>query len=202
MIIYLDESKRLAKGQIVFWWFITKHNNHYINKFIEWKKEEYWFKQSSIELKSIKDTWKQFYENMIQDDDFYIIANNIVWISISWYYKDNKHKYFKIISILINKIYNWIKLHKWNITIISDMFNFWKDNSKIEKEIEIILNEDYSLYKWFKFKFVNSKNYWGVQLADLISYQLRLANISKDKKLDEFLIDNNFNINLNEIIEI
>ncbi|MDP2090432.1 MAG: hypothetical protein Q8K30_02440 [Candidatus Gracilibacteria bacterium] len=38
MIIYLDESKRLADGKMVIAGFITKHNTNYINRFVEKKK--------------------------------------------------------------------------------------------------------------------------------------------------------------------
>jgi hypothetical protein len=40
MNIYIDESKKLAKWQIVIWWFITKHSNNFINKYILEKKKE------------------------------------------------------------------------------------------------------------------------------------------------------------------
>jgi len=43
MIIYLDESKKIWEWKIVIWWFITEHNNKYINKFVEKKKIEYRF---------------------------------------------------------------------------------------------------------------------------------------------------------------
>ena len=110
MIIYLDESKKLWEGQIVFWWFITKHTVSYINKFIENKKIEYWFNKTQIELKSIQKGWKIFYDRMITDSRFDIISNNIIWVSINWYFSDNKDKYIEILCILIWKIFNWIKI--------------------------------------------------------------------------------------------
>jgi hypothetical protein len=201
MIIYLDESKRLAKWQIVISWFITKHNNNYINEYIINKKKEYWL-FSNIELKSIKDTWKIFYEKMINDENFKIISTNIIWVNILWCFKDNKEKYIEIISILIWKIYIWIKNHKADIKIVADFLAFWKNNNKVEKEIEKVLNKKYPLYKGYKFRFVNSNKYLWVQLSDLITYQLRLVNITKSKKIDNFIQENNFNINLIEVIKI
>ena len=38
MIIYLDESKRLWKWEIVIWWFFSYHNTHYIDNFVKYKK--------------------------------------------------------------------------------------------------------------------------------------------------------------------
>ncbi len=202
MIIYLDESKRLEKWQIVFWWFITKHSISYINKYIENKKIEYWFKNSLFELKSIEKSWKIFYEKMISDSRFNIISNNILWISVNWYYKDDKNKYIQILNKLIWKIYNWIKNYNKDITIISDRLEFWKNNGKIEKEVMNVINENYPLYKWYKFKFVNSKSYAWIQIADLIAYELRQVNMNKSKIFDDFILENMFNIDLSEIYQI
>ena len=202
MNIYIDESKKLAKWQIVIWGFITKHSNNFINRYIYNKKKQYWFKNCDLELKSVKNTWKIFYENMICDDDFSIISHNIIWINIEWYFKDEKEKYIEIIWMLIWKIYEWIKYYKWNIKIISDILHLWKDNRKVEIEIEKYLNKKYPIYKGYEFRFVNSKKYWWVQLADLIAYELRLTNINNKKLFDEFIEDNNFNINLNKIDKI
>ena len=202
MNIYIDESKKLAKWQIVIWGFITKHSNNFVNKYIYEKKKEYWFKNCDLELKSVKNTGKIFYENMIFDDDFSIIFNNIIWINIEWYFKDEKEKYIEIIWKLIWKIYIWIKTYKKDIYIISDNLYLDKNNKKVEKEINNFLNKKYPLYKGYKFLFVNSKWFWWVQLADLISYELRLSNINKNKIFDDFIQNNNFNINLYEIIKI
>jgi len=202
MIIYLDESKKLSKWKISVWWFITEHNINYVNKFIINKKLEYWLKNSKLELKSIKKSWKMFYKDIIRDKNFKIISRNIIWVNITWYYKDNFKQYIEIISILVSKIYIWIKNHKSHITIISDFLIFWRNTTKIEKEIIYVLNKRFPLYKWYKFKFINSKKSQWIQLADLISYQLRLANINKEKLLDNFLLYNNFNIDLTEIIKI
>lgn len=38
MIIYLDESKRLWKWEIVIWWFFSYHNTYYIDNFVKYKK--------------------------------------------------------------------------------------------------------------------------------------------------------------------
>lgn len=202
MIIYIDESKRLSKWEIVFWWFITKHRVSYINKYIENKKIKYWFKDYSKELKSIKYSWKIFYDKMIKDWNFDIISNNIIWVSINWYFADNKDKHIEILSILIWKFYQWLKNYNKDTTIISDVLAFGKDNWKVEKEIMNVINNRYILYKWYKFKFVNSKSYAWIQIADLIAYELRQVNINKSKKFDDFILENTFNIDLSEIIQI
>ncbi len=202
MIIYLDESKKLWEWEIVFWGFITKHSVSYINKFLENKKKEYWFKNLKLELKSVEKRWKIFYDRMITDSKFNIISNNILWISVNWYFTDNKDKYIEILSILIWKIYNWIKNYNKDIIIISDKLEFWKDNWKVQKEIMEVINSKYPLYKWYKFKFANSKSYAWIQIADLIAYELRQVNMNKSKKFDDFILENMFNIDLSEIIEI
>ncbi|MDP2090340.1 MAG: DUF3800 domain-containing protein [Candidatus Gracilibacteria bacterium] len=202
MIIYLDESKRLSKGEIVFGGFITKHSVSYINKYIENKKVKYGFKDYSKELKSIKSSGKLFYDRMIKDGNFDIISNNIIGVSINGYYTDNKDKYIEILSILIGKFYQGLKNYNKDITIISDILAFGKDNGKVEKEIMNIINKRYTLYKGYKFKFVNSKSYAGIQIADLIAYELRQVNMNKSKKFDDFILENTFNIDLSEIIQI
>ncbi|MDD3793290.1 MAG: DUF3800 domain-containing protein [Candidatus Gracilibacteria bacterium] len=202
MIIYLDESKRLSKGQIVFGGFITKHSVSYVNKFLENKKKEYGFKNIDLELKSVEESGKIFYDRMITDSRFDIISNNILGISIKGYFADNKDKYIEILSILIGKIYNGIKNYNKDITIISDRLEFGKNNGKVEKEIMDFINQKYPLYKGYKFKFVNSKSYAGIQIADLIAYELRQVNMNKSKNFDDFILENMFNIDLSEITEI
>lgn len=202
MIIYLDESKRLAEWKMVIAWFITKHNTNYINRFIENKKRVYWFIDVSIELKGIKNSWQFFYENMIKDLNFGIISNNIVWITIDWYYRDNKNLYMKALGFLISKIYNALINYNKDITIIADNLILWKNTRKVELEIQGYLNINFPLQSKHKFNFVNSKSFWWVQLSDLISYQFRLVNLNQKKDFDDFISNNSFNINLKEIIKI
>lgn len=202
MIIYLDESKKLAKWEIVFWGFITKHNTSYINKYILRKKAEYWFNNIELELKWAESNGNIFYEKMIKDRYFHIISNNILWITIKWYYRDDKDWYIKILSLLIWKIYNALINYNTDITIIADNVKLWKNVRKVELEIEQSLNKDFPLKNKHKFNFANSKSFWWLQIADIISYELRQVNINKQKDFDKFISNNTFNINLREIIEI
>lgn len=202
MIIYLDESKKLWEWEIVFWGFITKHNTNYINKYVLKKKIEYWFKNIELELKWAENSWNIFYEKMIKDKKFHIISNNILWITIKWYYKDDKDWYINILSILISKIYNALINYNKDITIIADNVRLWKNIRKVELEIEQALNKNFPLQNKHKFNFANSKSFWWLQIADIISYELRQVNINKIKDFDGFISNNTFNINLREIIEI
>ncbi len=63
MIIYLDESKRLAEWKIIYWWFITDHNTHYLTKTIKWLKKDFLIDEH-IELKSISKYWEIFINNL------------------------------------------------------------------------------------------------------------------------------------------
>jgi len=200
MIIYLDESKKLGEWKIVFWGFITKHKNSYIEKFVFHKKAEYWV-YDWVELKSIKPIWKYFYEKMSSDTDFWIINNNIIWINVSWYYKDSFAWYKDIIVAMIDSIYASVKNYNKDIVIIADRVNFWKNIRKIELEIEQKLQKSFPFYGKYKFIFWNSKSYSWVQLADLFAYKLREYNISW-KELDEFLSENNFNIDFEKVLKI
>ena len=202
MIIYLDESKKLSEWKIVIAWFITKHNTSYINKYVKEKKKLYWFKNTQLELKSTRDSWKLFYEKMIKDQNFWIISNNIIWITINWYNKDSKEWYKKSLSILIWHIYDSIKDYNKDIKIIADKLNLWKKTRKVEIEIQDYLNSTFPLDDGYKFNFVNSKSFEWVQISDLICYQIRLATIKKEKVLDEFVWCNSFNMNLKKCIDI
>jgi len=202
MIIYLDESKKLWEWKIVFWWFITKHNTSYINKYVLKKKIEYWFKNINLELKWAENSWNIFYEKMVKDKNFHIISNNILWITIKGYYRDNKNWYINILSLLIWKIYNALVNYNKDITIIADNIRLWKNIRKVELEIEKTLNKKFPLQNKHKFNFANSKSFWWLQIADIISYELREININKIKDFDEFISNNTFNINLREVVEI
>ena len=139
---------------------------------------------------------------MIKDNNFEIIANNIIWIAIDWYYKDNKKQYIEILIKLIWKIYSSIINYNKDITIIADKVILLKKTRKIELEIEQTLNARFPLKNKHKFNFVNSKSFWWVQIADLIAYKLRGVNINWEENFDDFISNNSFNINLNEINKI
>jgi len=194
MRIYLDESKRLGEWKIVFGWFITNHSHSYVEKFIHNKKEEYKIK-SSLELKWSKIWWKYFYWNMIKDNDFSILSKSIIWINIDWYSKDNIEDYKKIILSLLKEIRS-IKNYKSNIFLVVDIIKFSKNLRKTEKEIELFLNNNLDIYWKIIFNFVDSKKYLWVQLSDLISYKLWKFHFFWEE-LDDFILNNSFNIDIN-----
>ena len=196
MIIYLDESKKLWEGRIVLGGFITKHKHSYINKFVKNKISEYGIKNVALELKSTKATWKIFYEKMIKDNRFDIIKNNIIWINVTNYYKDNLKQYIKIVSELIWYIYPSLKNYNKNIYFIADRIDFWKKTKMIEKLIEEKINNKFKFKKSLYFQFESSKSYSGIQISDLITYQLRISNINNDGVLDDFITENSYNIDL------
>ena len=196
MIIYLDESKKLGEGKIVFWWFFTQHSHSYVNKFMKRKKIKYGIKNIDLELKSTKATGKIFYEKMISDTGFNIISKNIVWINVTEYYHDNLQQYKIILWEIIEKMYPYLKNYKNNIEICADKMNFWNKVSIIENDIWEYLNTRFSLQKKMYFRFESSKSYSGIQIADLISYQLRVSNINWDWYLDDFMWWNVFNMDV------
>ncbi len=103
---------------------------------------------------------------------------------------------------MISKIYNALINYNKDITIIADNVRLGKNIRKVELEIEQALNKNFPLQNKHKFNFANSKSFGWLQIADIISYELRQVNINKMKDFDEFISNNTFNINLREIIEI
>ncbi len=200
MRIYLDESKRLWEWKIVFGWFFTKHSHSYIQKFMIHKKNQYEIK-NNIELKWSKVWWKYFYDKFIKENNFQILENSIVWININWYNKDNLEWYKSIIQKLIGQNKNYLKNYKKNIFIIADYVNFWKKTREIELKIEKYLNEIFNFHWKIKFEFVSSKNNLWIQLADIISYKLGKRYFFWEE-LDDFILENLFNIDIMEEFNI
>lgn len=59
------------------------------------------------------------------------------------------------------------------------------------------IKKDFKIRKDVVFMFKNSKENAGIQIADLISYQLRLFCINKES-IDNYIFENSSNINLRE----
>jgi hypothetical protein len=196
MRIYLDESKRLWEWKIVFGWFIsTKHSHSYIENFIKNKKEKYNI-DSKLEIKGSKDLWKLFYNRMIKENYFEILDKNIIWIKVSWY-KENLINYKYVIKEIVNLNNNFLKTYKKDIIINADYVNLWKKTRKIELDIEKYLNNEFSYFWKIKFNFEYSVNKSTIQLADLISYKI-WKNFFFDEDLDDFILENLFNIDLSK----
>lgn len=200
MRIYLDESKRLWKWKIVFWWFITTHSNKNIENFIKSKKVDYKI-FDNVELKWSKPSWKYFYDRMINENNFQILNNSIIWINIYEYYKDDFSKYKKIIKYLLLQNFNYIKNYKKDINIIADYVNYWKNTQKIEKEIEKYLNGKFNICWKINFEFKHSNTSYWIQLSDLIAYKLGKSYFYWEQ-LDDFILENNFNIDLNNEFKV
>ena len=92
MIIYLDESKRLGKWEIVIWWFLSLHNTHYIDNFIKNKKKEYLI-IDKVELKSTNKFWKLFLQKLSSDKDFCKLEITSFAYHFKNYYSDSTENY-------------------------------------------------------------------------------------------------------------
>lgn len=201
MRVYLDESKRLQDGKIVFAWFVTKHSQKYIDGFISEKKLEYHIFSKNIEIKWTQDIWKKFYNDMIHKNNFSIIENSIIWINVSWYYRDYLGHYKLILLELFNRNINFLKNYSKTIIIHADKIKLWRNTRKIEKEIEKYLNDNLNISWKIKFNFVESKNHLWIQIADLIAYKL-WKTYFYNESLDDFILNNAFNTDLYKEFEL
>ena len=52
------------------------------------------------------------------------------------------------------------------------------------------MNKKFPLQNKHKFNFANSKSFGWLQIADIISYEMRKVNINKMKDFDEFISNN------------
>jgi len=200
MRIYLDESKRMWEWKIVFGWFIlTKHNHSYIENFIKNKKLKYGIKEN-LELKWSQLWWKYFYDRMIKDSSFDILNKNIIWMKVNWY-KENINNYKYLIKEIVYLNNNFLKNYKEDIIINADYVNLWKNTRDTELEIEKYLNNELNYYWKIKFNFHYSKNKMSIQLSDLIVYKL-WRNFFEWEILDNFIIENLFNIDISKEINI
>ncbi len=199
MIIYLDESKKILEEKIVFWWFISYNKHQFIQKLVTKKKMNYWFSEK-LELKWTKDTWKKFFERMTKDIDFKFMNGNLLWAYIIWYDKDSVESYVQCILYIISRIYNKLKDYDWKMQIYADKMNLWS-TSQVEKIITRKIKEEFPTKNKITFYFKWSENNCWVQLADLISYQMRLCNIN-GAEMDAFLSKNSLNLDLGQKFKI
>lgn len=163
MIIYLDESKRLWKWEIVIWGFLSFHNTHYIDTFIKNKKKEFWIIEK-VELKSTNKFWRLFCEKISKDDDFKKLKIITFWFHFENYYFDSWETYMNLLLWIFDKIINKINM-KWKTIIVQDNINV-SNNSVFENKFNSFVKRRY----WIKieFKLRNSRNILSLQLADLI----------------------------------
>lgn len=189
MIIYLDESKRLWKWEIVIWWFFSYHNTHYIDNFIKYKKKKLNIIEN-IELKSTNKFWKSFINMMSNDEDFWNLDIKTFWFHFKNYFFDSSETYMNLLlEILVKIIESYWKKYSTKITIVHDNINA-SNNKIVSKKIEKILKNI-----WFssEFKIHNSQKYLSLQLADLIVWEYKKLYFFDDvKSLDDYLLEKNF----------
>lgn len=199
MIIYIDESKKLWEWKIVFWWFISKHNDSYIQKIVSQKKNKYGLSEN-LEIKGKNNTWKNFYSRMSQDIDFSFLQNSIIGIYIEDYYYDSLENYYQCLSQLFNRIRPIIEWCNEKIVIYADRVNLWKV-SVVQSEIEKRLCNNFSINKSIKLIFKSSKDNAWIQISDLLAYQLRLTCINNEV-IDDFVLSNSCNLDFKEKFKI
>ena len=202
MIIYLDESKKIAKWHFIFWGFLSEHNSSYINKFVITNQVNLWIKWD-IELKSTQEFWINFVEN-ISDSIFYKnLKIKTFWLFFNGYYVDSFENYEKVLIETIKNIYPFLENYKKEINIIADKTTF-KNLKKSEKKLETIINNNFKFNKKLKFRFESSKKNKSLQLADLIIWKYKEFYLFDDiYKLDDFVDLNKLNkINKNDFIRI
>ena len=169
MIIYLDESKRIGKWQIVIWWFLSYHNTHYIENFVKNKKKQFNIPEK-VELKSTNKFWKLFLKEISEDNDFSELNITTFWFHFENYFFDSEDTYLNILLNIFSKIFNKITLKKTQkVTIVHDNLNF-KNNLKASQKINLFLKKNNIKAD---FKIHNSKKYLSLQLSDLIVWEYK-----------------------------
>ena len=169
MIIYLDESKRIGKWQIVIWWFLSYHNTHYIENFVKNKKKQFNIPEK-VELKSTNKFWKLFLKEISEDNDFKKLDITTFWFYFENYFFDSEDTYLNILLNIFSNIFNKITLKKTQkVTIVHDNLNF-KNNLKASQKINIFLKKNNIKAD---FKIHNSKKYLSLQLSDLIVWEYK-----------------------------
>lgn len=164
MIIYLDESKRLGKGLIVIWWFISSHNTSYIEKFIQNKKKDFWISEK-IELKSTNKFGKQFLNDLGTDDDFKELDLFSFWFCFENYFFDSEKAYTNLLIRVLSEVYQQNPYGDKKSIIVHDNLN--SNNHKfITRKIEKYLKEKFDIKA--KLEIHNSKKFLSLQLADLL----------------------------------
>jgi len=190
MRVYIDESKKIEKWKIIIWWFFTSHNTNFIENFV--KNKKILFKiPDKAELKSTKKYWKIFIENISDDNDFDNLDIYTFGFKFENYFIESSEWYINLVLELLISVLNQIEIKKWDkINLFHDNINA-KNNNKIERQIDRVLNEQF----WIKsnFKIHNSKKYLGLQLADLIVSKYKEFYLFDDiYNLEDFILKKDF----------
>jgi len=190
MIIYLDESKRIGKWQIVIWGFLSYHNTHYIETFVKNKKKQFDITEK-VELKSTNKFWKLFLKKISEDNDFRKLNITTFWFYFENYFFDSEDTYLNILLSIFSKIFNKINVKKTiKVTIIHDNLNF-KNNLKTSQKINIFLKNNNIKAD---FKIHNSKKYLSLQLSDLIVWEYKKLYFFDDiDYIEDFILKKDIN---------
>lgn len=184
MIIYLDESKRLWKWEIVIGGFLSFHNTSFIEKFIKNKKHDFCIPEE-VELKSTNKFWRLFVENLKNDNDF----KNLNIITFGFYFDnyffDSDDVYLNLLFRVFTNIFNNENINfNSKVSIIHDDINSW-NNNLFEKKVKVFLKEKLNIKSEFKIR--KSKNILNLQLSDLIVSKYKEYYIFKEEKFDSLI---------------
>jgi len=188
MIIYLDESKRIWKGEIVIGGFLSFHNTHYIDTFVKNKKKEFGIPEK-IELKSTNKFWKLFLDKISFDKDFEKLKISTFGYHFENYFFDSSETYMNFLIKIFIKIFEEIDFWGNKIIIVQDNINI-SDNRVFENKINWFIKKKF----WFKseFKIRNSKNILSLQFADLIVWEYKKLYFFDDVNfLEEYILTKN-----------
>lgn len=189
MIIYLDESKRIGKWEIVIGWFLSeKHNTSYIHKFMNIKWKDFNI-SNNIELKSTNKYWKQFISDLMQDTDFEKLDIVTFWFHFQDYYIESPDWYMNLLIKIFRELFKYDLQFNKKIIIVHDNINA-KNNKVFENRISEYLHEKF----WYKVDFTLkwSKNDLNLQLADLIVWEYKKLYFFDDvNHLEDGLLSKN-----------
>lgn len=170
MRIYLDESKKIWNGQIVIWGFITFHNTQFIEKFVKNKKLDFLI-PDNVELKSINKYWRLFSEKVSWDGEFDKLQVLTFGFYFENYFVESDEWYTNLLLDVLLRVLNFMQPSKWEkVNVFHDNLNA-QNNSKVEKKIDQVLSGRFGVKSHFKIH--NSKNFLGLQLADLIVWKYK-----------------------------
>ena len=189
MIIYLDESKKLARWDFIYWWFISKHNSWYLTTFVNKEQEKIWI-NLNLELKSTNNFWKEFVKKVSESLFYEDLEIKTFWFHFKNYYVDSFDNYKEVLIWTIKNIYPLLENYYWNIKIIPDRTSF-KDYRKTKIKLENIINNTFKFKRKVVLEFENSSTNKPLQLADLIVWKYKELYLFDDIiSLDNFV---NFN---------
>lgn len=185
VIIYLDESKRLGKWEIVIWGFISSHNTTYMEKFIKNKKKDFDIYEW-VELKSTNKFGRRFVDRLKVDFDFDVLDIQTFSYHFDSYFLESEESYLNILFRVLWSIFNIQDECMWKkYLIMHDDLNV-KNQKKTEKRVNDFLRENFNIKP--EFKIWKSKSHLCLQLADLIVWEYKKIYFFREIEfLDKYL---------------